>query len=286
MGKSAPKQPKAPDPNYLSALQRRENMMNAKQHAAYSQVGVETPFASVHYTGEVGTPNRKKHITLSKPISDQMERDNTLHSQLQTHALNALNHMPTKAALPNLPKIQPIDEAAMAQREQALFNAGKTGLDKDFKASEKRLDIQLGQRGIPQTSKAYQKSMRALRKSRIDALSALSSRAASRARAETHQKFNQDVAWRNQKINESLIDSGEGLKRLNFAFSHLQRTTPGNYTRYLSHLGETGAGHFKPVDVAGNVQHNYRDQFAYQQAKDKYQNAFVGGLFNLGKTFL
>ncbi len=286
MGKSAPKLPKAPDPNFLSALQRKENNLSAKQNTAYKQYGIQTPFASVHYSGDIGSPNRTKHINLSKPVVERMRKDEAFNDVLHDHALNTLSQMPKTSHMPILPEIQPIDPITVSKRESELFHVGKRALDKDYKQSEKRLDIQLGQRGVPQSSKAYQKSMRGLRKSKIDALSSLSSQASQRARAESLNKFKHDIAIRNQKLNESLVRSNEGMKKLNAAFTHLKQSSPQHYTRYLSHLNHGNQSGFKPMDISGHMHRNLRDQMAYHQAKEKYNNSLFGGLLSLGKTFL
>ena len=237
MGKSAPKLPKAPDPNFLSALQRRENNLSATQNTAYNQYGIQTPFASVHYSGDIGSSNRTKHINLSKPVAERMRKDEAFHDVLHDHALASLAQMPKTSHMPTLPEIQPIDPATVSKRESELFRAGR----------------QVGQRGVPQSSKAYQKSMRGLRKSKIDALSSLSSQASQRARTESLNKFKHDIAIRNQKLNESLVRSNEGMKKLNAAFTHLKQSSPQYYTRYLSHLNHGNQSGMKPMDISGHM---------------------------------
>jgi len=93
MGKSKPKAPPAPDPVKTAQAQSAANKEAVRESALVSQIGQDTPFGTVRFTGDIGSPDRRQVIELSPAGQRQMQQQNLLASMLGQRAIGAVGDL-------------------------------------------------------------------------------------------------------------------------------------------------------------------------------------------------
>lgn len=88
MGKSKPKAPPLPDPAATARAQGEANVEAIRESARLSQMRQETPWGTVEYHGQLGTPTYTQKVTIPDEQRVQLALQNQLGTQLAGLALN------------------------------------------------------------------------------------------------------------------------------------------------------------------------------------------------------
>ena len=80
MGKGS--KPKVPDPVQTAEAQATYNKEAAEHSAGLNQVTQQSPYGSTYWTGEIGTPDRTQHTTLSPALQQQLNSRNSIQNSL------------------------------------------------------------------------------------------------------------------------------------------------------------------------------------------------------------
>ena len=74
MGKSNSSAPAAPDPYATAAAQASANSAAVRESALMNQIGQNTPYGNLFYSGEIGSPDRAVNTTLAPGYTRSEER--------------------------------------------------------------------------------------------------------------------------------------------------------------------------------------------------------------------
>ena len=77
-----PPRPKPPDPMQTARAQQGLNRDSVRDAAAFSQIGQQTPWGSVSYTGELGSPDRQQHVSLNPQDQARLDQQRGIQSGL------------------------------------------------------------------------------------------------------------------------------------------------------------------------------------------------------------
>ena len=77
-----PPRPKPPDPMETARAQQGLNRDSVRDAAMFSQMGQQTPWGSVSYTGELGSPDRQQHVTLNPQDQQRLDQQRGVQSGL------------------------------------------------------------------------------------------------------------------------------------------------------------------------------------------------------------
>lgn len=259
MGKSSPKMPAAPDPVKTAAAQTAANKEAIEASAQYNQIGQDTPWGKVYYTGTLGSPDRRQVTELSPAEQAKLGLQNQASTALMTYGRDRAQSLGADLGPLNQDYTNDV-----RRLEDATYNQGLSRLNPQFEQQQRQLETSLANRGIPLNSEAYSKAMGDFNQSRNDALSSLANQSIGLGRQEQSRLFGQDMTRRNQAINEvSALMQGQG------AIQGPQAMAPSQYN-------------MNPVDMAGLMGQQYQAQMnQYNQAQQQRQQT-MGGLFGIG----
>ena len=74
--------PKPPDPMQVSRQQQTFNRESQADAAQHGQIGQDTPYGSISYTGEIGSPDRRQTVTLNPQDQARLEQERSIKSRL------------------------------------------------------------------------------------------------------------------------------------------------------------------------------------------------------------
>ena len=77
-----PPRPKPPDPMQTAQAQQGLNREAIRDAASYSQIGQQTPWGSVNYSGELGSPDRQQTTTLNPQDQQRLDQQRGIQSGL------------------------------------------------------------------------------------------------------------------------------------------------------------------------------------------------------------
>ena len=77
-----PPRPKPPDPMKTAQAQMGLNRDAIRDAANYSQIGQQTPWGSVNYSGELGSPERQQTTTLNPQDQQRLDQQRGIQSGL------------------------------------------------------------------------------------------------------------------------------------------------------------------------------------------------------------
>lgn len=261
MGKSQPKQPKAPDPAQTAAAQTGSNIATAAANAAMGNVNQVTPQGSLAYN-QTGTYKYTDPATGRSYDVPTFTATQTLSPEQQRLYETGVG---TQQNLADLAKSQsgflqeymakPFDGSNDAT-EARLMELGRKRLDPVFAERRAAQEQELANRGIAMGSRAYESAMRGTSQAENDAYNQL-------LLTGNQQAFAQGQATRNQPINEiTALMSGSQVSSPNYA--------PTN----MSPIATT--------DFAGLQQQGYANQMNNYNQQMQQRNSIMGGLFGLG----
>jgi len=153
MGKSKPKAPPIPDPARTAQAQGAANIQAIRESAKFNQVNQVTPYGSLQYFGELGTPSYTQRTTLNPQDQRQLDRERALAARLTGLAGNRANQIDTASINQRM--------AGLPQAADRLNLSGMPDIPTGFGALpgvRSTLDVAdapgmvtaLNQRGLPQ----------------------------------------------------------------------------------------------------------------------------------------
>lgn len=253
------KPPKAPDPWETASAQGSWNTFTAQQNQAMNMVGQNTPWGSLDYeqTGmqtlidpsgkEIQVPKFKANVNLSPTQQG-------IFDQSQAAMQNMAGIANDQSAMVRDHLSQPFEFTNQDAANWA-YDLGAERLDPRFAQEEAGLRTRLINQGVRPGTAAYDAEMARLGQNKNDAYNQL-------MLTGRQQAFNENIATRNQPINELMaLTTGTQVQNPNASFAQ----TP-----------QVGVG---GVDYTGLVNQKY-------QADVKNHQSMMGGLFGLGSSLI
>jgi len=74
--------PSTPDPTQTAQAQAAINKEAVREQALHSQIGQQTPFGTIQYTGEIGSPERTMHTALDPADQGALDQGRQIRSGL------------------------------------------------------------------------------------------------------------------------------------------------------------------------------------------------------------
>lgn len=217
IGKGTPRAPQPPDPTQLAQAQGAANVEAAREAARLSQFNQITPYGTLEFTGEIGTPERTATTTLTPDAQAQLEAQQRLGLGLTGFAETQLPTIQETLGRPlsfeGLPGLG-VGEEARTAAEQAVFQRGANLLDPEFDRQRSDLETSLANKGIPMGSPAYNEAMRRLDASQGLQRENLALSAVQAGGAEQARQFGLSQAARQQGIAEILQQRGQPINEL------------------------------------------------------------------------
>lgn len=291
--------PQAPDPGATAAAQSAANKEAVTESAKVNQIGQVTPYGTVKYTGEIGSPDRTMTTTLSDSGQKQLDQQNALALQLGDLAGNIAGKIPSDTLnFDNLPAYSSgIDLSALPKApgtgdfsadelraEEAAFNRAWGRLNPQFEQEQTALQTQLANQGIGIGTDAYSRAMADFDRNKNDARIAASYDAINAGQALNQNLFNNSNTARTNALNEALQNASMGnAARLegiterqtlrNAPMNELAAILQGQPALTSPNFGAPAQYQVAPADVQGAVANNYAGQQAAYNAKVGQQNA-------------
>ena len=250
MGGRSPKAPKAPDPYKTAEAQYIFNKKAALDQARFNQFSQDTPFGSVSYTGEVGSPDRRQITTLNPELQGLL--DSSIANQrfiadnsrpLQQKVFDAAadfgfgslpqvrrrggivdlklperNAIDLRTGLPQLPNPDSYGEE-VRKASDAIFQRGYNRLNPIISQQNEDLENKLSERGLAPSSIAALKSRDRLGSQHSDLLENLALSADTAGRAEHSRLSGLTMGIRSQLFNEGMSEEQfkEAQRRAGFS---------------------------------------------------------------------
>lgn len=235
--------PKAPSPGRMAKAQVSANRAAIEDSARFNQINEVGPYGSVTFSGDIGSPNRTRTVSLDPAQQRQMDARNQLAMSMYDYGSN-LGPMDT-------------DFSADAGRvEQATYDRMMGLMNPDIERDQRRLDTKLANLGLPMGGEAYNDEQTRYQTGVNEARTRAALDAVGAGRQEQSRMFDITSRARSQPINElAAILSGNQVGMPNpQAMAQYQLSAP---------------------DIAGMMQNNFN------QKQGQY-NSMLGGLSGLG----
>lgn len=190
------------------------------QFARFSQIGQETPFGSLTFEGEIGSPDRRQVIRLTPELQAQLEARQGIQGGLLDIGEGQVPFIAERFADPlSFEQLSPILGgqdllSSAAEVEQATFDRARSLLQPDFERSRADLETRLTQQGVPRGSAAYNEAIDRLERSQGEQLDRLAQGSVAAGRQEQSRLFNVGTQRRQQEISELLTERGQPLAEL------------------------------------------------------------------------
>lgn len=251
--KSGGSQPAPPDPAATAAAQAGLNKEAILESARVNQMKRVTPWGTLTYSGEIGTPGRTETTTLTPEAQNIYNQQLSLASMLTGYggqlAPQVANRIMTPPDLAGrLGERQRIEEGLMAR------------LDPYLARTEEARRTQLANQGITQGSEAWRAAQDDLARARNDAMLATIGQAG----GEYARDVGLESALRAQAINE------------------LSALTQGAPAIGTPQFGQPAQYQIAPGDYQGAANTAYGGQLNAYNQQLQARNAAMGGLFGLG----
>jgi hypothetical protein len=220
MGKSNDSAPAPPDPVATSNAQASANRAAIRESALMNQIGQNTPYGSLFYTGEIGSPDRAVNTTLTPAQQAMLDQQNAASLQYGQIANNQLGVVADQFS-------SPVDFSSVGPAPQAGQGAWQNSYDALVARNQPRADrerdammTRLSNQGLDAGSAAYAAATDEFNRSQTDfGLAAQQAAMAQQAQqyslesAAYNQARNDLMAQRNQPLNElAALASGQQIQ--------------------------------------------------------------------------
>ena len=278
MGKSSPS---PPDPARTAQAQAAANKDAVYESARVNQVNQLTPWGSVRWSGDIGSPERTQTVSLSPTDLTRLNRQSGIYGGLLGLGLNQLlpqtrQSLGAPIDFSGLPAISGTGDlaGAAAPLEQATFERGANLLRPEFGRQRHDLEAALANRGIPMGSEAYENEANRLDRSQGNQWENLALSSVGAGRQEQSRLFGLEQAARQQGLSELLTGRSQPINELAALLQGAPAVGMPSFPGYAQY------GMQSP-DIMGMTQNNYalRARQAQQQQSD-----LMGGLFGLGSA--
>lgn len=281
-GKGGGGSPPAPDPAATARAQAGANKEAVTESARVNQINEVSPYGNLTYSGEIGSPDRTRTLTLDPAQQAQLEGQRSLANALTNFGNNTLVPQVQSAfqnplsfdGLQALPTSEDLNAAA-GDVERATFERGLGLLQPEFDRQEDRLLSRLSSQGIPQGTEAFNDAYQQYTSPRDQALENLALSSVQAGRGEQSRLVGLAQGLRQQGISETLTQRSQPINELAAllqgapAINNPQFAAPAQYN-------------VNPADVQGAIQNQYMGQMNAYNQRQQGQQATMGGLFGLG----
>ena len=283
--KSSPSPPPAPDPVATAQAQAAANKEAVFESARVSQINEISPFGSATFSGEIGEPSRTRTTTLPTIPQATLESQNRLAQVLSEFGedflpqiTGALEQPFTLEGLPELPTGPNLNAAAQAV-ERATFERGRGLLDPGFRKQERRLNVDLVNRGLPRSGEAFRGEIKDFRTAENEALNRVALDAVRAGRSEQSRLFGVGLQERQQGIGERQLERAQPINEL----AALLQGAPAINVPQFAPPASFGV---QPPDILGAQQLALGQQNLAFNAAQSRNAGFRSGLFGLGAAAL
>ena len=220
MGKSNDSAPAPPDPVATANAQAAANSAAVRESALMNQIGQNTPYGSLFYTGEIGSPDRAVNTTLAPAQQAMLDQQNAASLQYGQIANNQLGVVADQFS-------SPVDFSSVGPAPQAGQGAWQNSYDALVARNQPRADrerdammTRLSNQGLDAGSAAYAVATDEFNRGQTDfGLAAQQAAMAQQAQqyslesAAYNQARNDLMAQRNQPLNElAALASGQQIQ--------------------------------------------------------------------------
>ena len=276
------KSPKPPDPADTTRAQAQANKEAVRESALVNQIQQVTPFGTETFTGEIGTPERTRTVSLTPTGQQTLDAQQRIALALAGFGEDQLGTVRQAFQNPlSFEGLTPIpgreDLLAGAQGlEQATFDRGRNLLQPQFDEQRRSLEVQLANQGIPRGSQAFNDAFDRLDRAQNEAFENLSLSAVGAGRQEQSRLAGLAQALRQQDISETLALRSQPINEL----AALLQGAPAIGTPSFQAPAQFGV---QAPDAAGAILADFNARQA--QANQSQANLF-GGLSGLGSIAL
>lgn len=278
--KSAPKAPTPVDPSVISGAQTGSSIDSAIANKALNNTATNNPFGSTSYN-QTGTTSVAGHDvpTYGQTSSLSPLLQSLLGTQEGAAGNAAANINTGPLNFGSLPAVQ--DPTLLNQNtSNALYNQATSRLDPQWQTNDRQLQDRLASQGIPLGSEAYDHAMQDFNLAKNDAYTSAQNSATQYGVQDASTLSQNQIAARNQGINEQVTGQNQPLSVLAQLLSGI------NSTGGLAPNASSTPANIQSPDVfaAYNLQAN-QQQNNYNSQLQAY-NSMLGGLGSLGGNAL
>jgi hypothetical protein len=272
------KAPPAPDPVATAQAQGAANKEAVLESAKVNQIGEQTPYGNVKWTGEVGGADRTRVTELAPAQQRQLDMQNQLADTLGGLAITKSGQVPsTPFSLDGLPALPGMDDfsAERSRVEDATYNRSMRLLEPQYEKQDRQMQTMLANQGLPVGSEAYNDATTNFAQKRDLAYQDAADRAVLAGGGEQSRMFGLGLTGRQQGLNERLTSRTQDI-------NELAAILQGSPALSGPGAGPTAQYQVAPSDPLGAAQMGYQGQLAGYQGAVSQQNANMGGLAGLG----
>lgn len=287
MGKG--KAPAAPDPVKTAAAQTAANKEAIMTSARVNQIGEVSPFGSLRYTGEVGSPDRQRIVEMNPTARATFDSQQALAKSLAERAGRMEGQIDnTPFSLDGLPpqvsSVQGDYGAARKAATDASWDQAWSRLEPIWKQREATQLQTLSDRGLPDSSAAYQSAMGNFNRARTDAEMSAMNNAILAGGSEHDRAFRQDMTnanLANQARQQALADV---LLERTQPMNELSALLQGSPALATPQFGQAARYQMAPADVMGATNSAYAGQLNAYNTQQQQKSALLGALGSLGSA--
>ena len=269
MGKSAPAAPAPPDASKTAAAQAAANKEAVRESALVSQINQQTPFGSLTYSGDIGSPDRTVTQTLAPAQQQMLDASNQAGIRYGQIANDQLSQVAGNLSNPfNIGSLGPVPTAG-DQGWQRAYDAIIARNQPQMDQQRAALETRLANQGIDIGSQAYMQAMDDFNRAQND----FRLGAQGQATAQQQAQYGMNSAAYNQALQAALTGRQTPINELAALLSGVQVQQPN----YVS----TGQYQVNPADIMGAIYGNYNGQLNAYNSQLQNQAANRQGLFDL-----
>lgn len=248
--------PSPPDPVKTADAQAQANKEAVLESAKVNQINEITPWGSLTYTGEIGSPDRTRITEFSPENQRQFELQSQIANILGQEAVDRAGHVDSGPfTLDNLPDTSGYEQAAY-ERAIGLMRP-------DWERQDRQLQTRLSNQGIPVGSEAY-----------ADAISPIERERERVRTAAAFDAMNAGRSMRSQDINEMLLERTQPM-------NELAAILQGSPALGQPQFGQAAQYQMSPGDITGQTMNNYSME---SQAASRRNSGMMGGMATLGAS--
>lgn len=285
MGKKSASAPSYPDPTAMATAQSAANKEAVTESAKVNQINEVTPYGNLTYSGEIGSPDRTRTMTLTPDAQSAYDYQQGLTRDLAQFGQNYAGRITSDLSQPftmdGLPAVSGLDDI-MGQAQKtgdAFYQRSYNMLQPEMDRQATQFEATLLNRGIMPGSQEYNDQMRSFNDQRGRTLNDLALGAQQQAGGEQSRLYGLEQSARNQALNEALLGRTQGINEL----SALLQGAPSIGT---PSFGQAAQYQVAPADVMGAQQGQYLSQQNAYNQQTGANNAALGGLYGLGSAAL
>jgi hypothetical protein len=273
--------PQPVDPAGLAAAQTGANKEAVRESATVNQINEVTPYGSLTYSGDIGSPDRTRTVSLNPLDQSTLDAQRGITSQLTDFAGDQVGTVRNSLSSPlSFDGLAPMlsDSDLMSggkALEDATFQRYANLLNPEFARQNKSRESDLLTRGLPMGSEAYSGEMDRLQRGQNASLQDAALAAVTAGRNEQSRLAGLGQAQRNQGITERMTLRSQPMNEL----AALLQGAPAINT---PQFGGSAQYQMNPADVMGASALQAQGQNAAYAAQMGQQNAALGGMFGLG----